>query len=97
MTELQAWQRIRDSWANPDNLRTTACCEVFNDDFQAYGLCSSISTLRDIDQLSNKTIESMQDKISLAWLENTVYVWPLTLEGAEQRVAFCQKQIDLLS
>jgi len=88
MTEREAWLALADAFDSV-HLFDGEVYVAFG--FQkAYGLCGVITLYPD---LTDEQRATMFAKVALP---DGSYRWPLTLEGAEQRAAFCREQAERL-
>jgi hypothetical protein len=89
MTEREAWLDLAELWDVPFT-ENDSVVVAFGQQ-RAHGLCGSISLL---PGLTDEQRATMFAKVALP---DGSYRWPLTLEGAAQRAAFCREQAALLA
>jgi hypothetical protein len=91
MTEQEAWLTLALLWDVAYEAPDESVVVYFADGKRAHGLCGSISLL---PGLTGEQRATMNAKVALP---DGSYRWPLTLEGAAQRAAFCREQAALLA
>lgn len=87
MTEKEAWAKIAEMWREPNGDGSAYCgkCRV-------RGLCGAIYLM----ELKLETMMRMWARIYEVTKTSGSYwgfKWPVTLDGAKARVAFCEEQI----
>jgi len=97
MTSAETWEYLAKLWSNPWlGCNGFVSVRVF-DKSVCYGLCGCLTDMVESKLLSRRTasnmlrsIEKMEKGIPTKLPPGTGYLWPLTIEGAKERVAFCQ-------
>jgi hypothetical protein len=89
MNEREAWLDLAELWDVPfgedDSLVVAFGAQ------RAHGMCGSITLL---PGLTDDQRATMFAKVALP---DGSYRWPMTVEGAAQRAAFCREQAELLA
>lgn len=97
MTEKQAWLYLAERWKNATLDSGDIPTVIINDADPVWprrGLCGCITDLAILNYIDWKIWKWMRVKITRHGGINDLYKWPLTLEGAKQRVEFCLQQAE---
>jgi hypothetical protein len=87
LTEREAWLQVAELWDGAYE----SVSGIITDNCDS-GICTCIDDLED-NLISPDMADSMRDKIEGAKTKKSdVWLFPLTMEGAQQRAAFCRAQ-----
>lgn len=96
MSEREAWLHLAKAWTEPFTDDGDVCVIDQTGLGFNFGLCHCIEDLEMYDFISIAVETRMLNKIP-ARSEDDDYCWPLTVEGAGQRAAFCRKMASQLA
>lgn len=106
MLEREAWAFIKSIFENTDNFKKEWAeyrvgYKIKDKKFYSFGMCMIIEYLCDMDVICVTTCNSMLDKIKAALDSQTDkdydgYLFPCDLEGAKERVKFCEERMNEL-
>lgn len=99
MSSAEAWEYLAKLWSEPwKDCKGFVSVRVFKESL-CYGLCGCLADMVQCNLLSRRTASNMLRSIEgrkgiptklPSGDITTGYIWPLTIEGAKERVSFCQ-------
>lgn len=94
LSERAAWVMLAEAWKRPKVIGGTPFIELRG--CMWAGLCGCIGVLWCDDMITAATEEAMYSRIRKLPFWDGGYRWPLTLDGARSRAAFCRAQADAM-
>ena len=93
ITEKEAWLMLAKLWDRSLSINPALTPGAMINGIVRTGLCSSIVSLFYAALITLQQMHDMKAKLPCV----RRFVWPTTVEGAKERVAFCRKMAEELS
>lgn len=99
MTSAEAWEHLAKLWSEPWKGYKGFACVIIRTRSACFGLCGCIENLlieglisKEVERSMVRSIKRLEkpDNLESSDYKLVGYFWPLTMEGAKERSAFCQ-------